>query len=107
MDFHGINASVRTGIYSMVPLTPAFPMREIINVSSATAAYADPRAWDGKNGGHTMLTKEDLQAIQNLLEPIKQDISEVKESLAEVREATNYIAKWVEAVESKVKSIRR
>ena len=25
MDFHGINASVRTGIYSMVPLTPAFP----------------------------------------------------------------------------------
>lgn len=67
MDFHGINASVRTGIYSMVPLTPAFPVRKIINVSSsATAAYADPRAWDGK--------------------------SEVKESLAEVREATNYIA---------------
>ena len=49
MDFHGINASVRTGIYSMVPLTPAFPVREIINVSSsAAAAYADPRAWDGK-----------------------------------------------------------
>lgn len=48
MDFHGINASVRTGIYSMVPLTPASPAREIINVSSsATAAYADPRAWDG------------------------------------------------------------
>lgn len=50
MDFHGINASVRTGIYSMVPLTPAFPAREIINVSSsAAAAYADPRAWVGKN----------------------------------------------------------
>lgn len=49
MDFHGINASVRTGIYSMVPLTPAFPVREIINVSSsAAAAYADPRAWGGK-----------------------------------------------------------
>ena len=49
MDFHGINASVRTGIYSMVPLTPAFPVRKIINVSSsAAAAYADPRAWDGK-----------------------------------------------------------
>lgn len=45
MDFHGINASVRTGIYSMVPLTPAFPAREIINVSSsAAAAYADPTA---------------------------------------------------------------
>ena len=53
-----------------------------------------------------MLTKEDLQAIQNLLEPIKQDLSEVKESLAEVREATNYIAEWVEAVESKVDSVR-
>ena len=37
-----------------------------------------------------MLTKEDLQAIQNLLEPIKQDIAE-----------------WVEAVESKVDSVRR
>lgn len=49
MDFHGINASVRTGIYSMIPLTPAFPAREIINVSSsAAAAYAGPRAWDGK-----------------------------------------------------------
>lgn len=124
MDFHGINASVRTGIYSMVPLTPAFPAREIINVSSSTAAaYADPRAWDERrwkitalqarrkrakieakskqvNGGHTMLTKEDLQALQVMmetvidkkLEPIKQDLSEVKGSLAEVREATNYIA---------------
>lgn len=49
MDFHGINASVRTGIYSMVPLTPAFPVRKVINVSnSKTVAYADPRAWDGK-----------------------------------------------------------
>ena len=49
MDFHGINASARTGIYSMVPLTPAFPAREIINASSsAAAAYADPRAWGGK-----------------------------------------------------------
>ncbi len=49
MDFHGINASARTGIYSMVPLTPAFPAREIINVSSsAAAAYAGPRAWVGK-----------------------------------------------------------
>ena len=54
-----------------------------------------------------MLTKEDLQAIQNLLEPIKQDLSEVKESLAEVREATNYIAEWVETVESKDDSVRR
>ena len=49
MDFHDINASVRTGIYFMVPLTPAFPVREIINVSSsAAAAYAGPRAWGGK-----------------------------------------------------------
>lgn len=49
MDFHGINASVRTGIYSMVPLTPAFPVRKIINVSSsAAAAYTDPRAWEEK-----------------------------------------------------------
>ena len=49
MDFHGISASVRTGIYSMVPLTPASPVREIINVSSsAAAAYAGPRAWGGK-----------------------------------------------------------
>lgn len=54
-----------------------------------------------------MLTKEDLQAIQNLLEPIKKDLSEIKESLAEVREATNYMAEWVETVESKVNSIRR
>lgn len=54
MDFHGINASVRTGIYSMVPLTPAFPVRKIINVSSsAAAAHADPRAWDGKNAGES------------------------------------------------------
>lgn len=45
MDFHGINASVRTGIYSMVPLTPALPAKEVINVSSsAAAAYADPTA---------------------------------------------------------------
>lgn len=49
MDFHGINASVCAGIYSMVPLTPAFPVREVINVSSsAAAAYVDLRAWDGK-----------------------------------------------------------
>ena len=70
-----------------------------------------------------MLTKEDLQAIADLmdvkigvmmetiidkkLEPIKQDLSEVKESLAEVREATNYIAEWVETVENKVDSIKR
>lgn len=54
MDFHGINASVRTGIYSMVPLTPAFPVRKLINVSSsAAAAYADFRAWDGKSGDET------------------------------------------------------
>ena len=60
-----------------------------------------------ENGGRTMLTKEDLQAIQSLLEPIKKDLSEVKESLAEVREATNYIAEWVETVENKIDSIRR
>lgn len=62
-----------------------------------------------------MLTKEDLQALQVMmetvidkkLEPIKQDLSEVKGSLAEVREATNYIAEWVETVENKVDSIRR
>lgn len=49
MDFHGINASVRTGIYSMVPLTPASPVRKEINASnSAAAACAGLRAWDGK-----------------------------------------------------------
>ena len=62
-----------------------------------------------------MLTKEDLQALQAMmetvvekkLEPIKKDLSEVKESLAEVREATNYIAEWVETVENNVDSARR
>ena len=49
MDFHGISASVRTGIYSMVPLTPASPVRKEINASSSAAAtYAAPRVWDGK-----------------------------------------------------------
>lgn len=64
-----------------------------------------------------MLTKEDLQAISGLLEPIKKDISDVKsdisvmkrdisilksdveelkENMAEVKMDTNEIGKWID-----------
>jgi len=58
-----------------------------------------------------MLDREDLQAIAQLiseqLRPIqqdittmKQDIADLKESVQEVRDSTNYIADWVEGLES-------
>ena len=66
MDFHGINASVRTGIYSMVPLTPAFPVREKINVSSsAAAAYAGPQSMGRKGGGKLQLYKRSGNVLKS------------------------------------------
>ena len=73
-----------------------------------------------------MLTQEDLQALQTMMETtidkklepingrldaidgrldtIENDMAEVKKSLAEVREATNYL---LELVDSKEKAIRK
>lgn len=72
-----------------------------------------------------MLTQEDLQALQTMMETtidkklepingrldaidgldtIENDMAEVKKSLAEVREATNYL---LELVDGKEKAIRK
>lgn len=79
---------------------------------SSPSLYNEPH-----KGGVSVLTKEDLQALADLidqrldvkLEPVKADIAtmksdlaEVKENLSEVREASNYIAEWVEHLEKKV-----
>ncbi len=56
-----------------------------------------------------MLTKEDLLAIQQIIQtetkPINERLDKLQENLTEVREAVNYIADWVEQVEKKVDSI--
>lgn len=60
------------------------------------------------------LTKEDLQAIGELMDqklaPIQADIAgmkdnieELKESMEEVRGSTNYLAEWVEGLETAFK----
>lgn len=57
-----------------------------------------------------MLTKEDLQAIRQMMReeiseevaPINKRLDKIEENLNEVREATNYIADWVDRVEKKV-----
>ncbi len=56
------------------------------------------------------LTKEDLQAISQLMDekitPIqsdiqemKSDIIELKESVTEIRDSTNYMADWIQSLE--------
>lgn len=60
------------------------------------------------------LTKEDLQAINDLMKaqlaPIqadiagmKTDIAELKESVEEIRDSTNYLADWVGNLEASFK----
>lgn len=50
------------------------------------------------------MTKEELQAIREIMQqelgPIKEDIAELKESMEEVRGSTNYLAEWVEKLET-------
>lgn len=57
------------------------------------------------------LTKEDLQAISELMDqkldqklaPIQADIAELKESVEEIRDSTNYLADWVGNLEASFK----
>lgn len=50
------------------------------------------------------MTTEEMQALRAMLreelQPIKDDIADLKESVLEVRDSTNYIAEWVEKLES-------
>ena len=53
------------------------------------------------------LTKEDLQAISDLmdskLEPIKADIAQIKEDTGVTRETTNMLGEWVEVASDVLK----
>lgn len=46
------------------------------------------------------LISEQLRPIREDIATMKQDIADLKESVQEVRDSTNYIADWVEGLES-------
>lgn len=58
-----------------------------------------------------MLTKEDLNALEALLdrklEPINERLDRMEQSLTEVRGAQNYLVEWVDALDQAIKQITR
>ena len=147
MDFHGINASVSAGIYSMVPLTPATLcelsnqrkqqrhrcLRQLYRMERKAvkiSALQEPRkraTIKAKKRRNTevskMLTQEDLQAIQTMLEKtitpiterlnriegrlenVEERLEKVEENTEITREATNYLLDLVEGKENAIKKL--
>ena len=62
-----------------------------------------------------MLTKEDLNTLQTMmettmdkkLEPINERLDRMEQSLTEVRGAQNYLVEWVDALDQAMKQITR
>ena len=62
-----------------------------------------------------MLTQEDLQALQSMmettidkkLEPINERLDRMEQSLTEIRGAQDYLVEWVDTLDQAMKRITR